>query len=290
MFGKFARPSGLPCDYCAEIFADKPILIEHIKDIHNDLIFHCDTCGEYVARVDLISHMLGHALSRRGIAIKETDLKPIEPSTVFAVPKAVPEKPTKSTEATSNDTKTIKSAVNTITSKKETPKHYCAECDKTFADSGGLKYHINSVHNKIKKYECDICGNHFSCKRVIANHLRGVHMKERLFECDKCSKKFSTDSALYMHKKIHEDVLKCVCKVCERRFRSMSKLKIHMTMHTKEKNYFCGICKRGFAVRNNLTKHLMTHTKTFDFKCNLCDYAANQRRYLAEHMKRIHKN
>lgn len=64
----------------------------------------------------------------------------------------------------------------------------------------------------IPRYECDICGNHFSCKRVITNHLRGVHMKERIFECNLCSKRFSTDSALYMHKKIHDNVLKCVCQ------------------------------------------------------------------------------
>lgn len=274
------------CDYCADTFADKPVLVEHIKDVHNDLIFHCETCGDYVARVDLISHMLSHALSRRGIAIKE-ELRPIEPGTVFAAPQPVADRDATKSDA---DAKDAKPAAGRRDQPKGRTQHYCAECDKTFADSGGLKYHINSVHNKIKKYECDICGNHFSCKRVIANHLRGVHMKERLFQCNQCSKSFSTDSALYMHKKIHDDVLKCVCKVCDRRFRSMSKLKIHMTMHTKEKNYFCGICKRGFAVRNNLTKHLMTHTKTYDFKCTQCDYAANQRRYLAEHIKRIHKN
>lgn len=280
----YPRSIDFQCDYCVETFVVKPALIEHIKDVHNDLIFHCDTCGDYVARIDLISHMLSHALSCPSIAVKGTELKPIKIAPVFVAPKSPAESEVKPNETTKPKRK--------YTNKMMTPqgllRHCCTDCDKTFSEAGGLRAHINTVHNKIRKYKCDICGSSFSCKRIIANHIRGVHMKERLFECTICSKKFSTDSALYMHKKIHEDVLNCVCEVCDRRFRSTSKLKIHMTMHTKVKNFFCAICNRGFAIRNNLTKHLLTHSKTFDFKCTQCDYRANQRRYLADHIKRIH--
>lgn len=251
-------------------------------------------CDDYVARVELISHMLNHALNSnnmiKGESADETNENVEEP----------PEKPLPidaSENSSANNliitpeeqTESVQELKHKPTSSKSRAQNHCFECNKTFADSGGYKYHINSFHKKIKKYECDICGNHFSCKRVITNHLRGVHMKERIFECNQCAKKFSTDSALYMHKKIHENVFKCVCQVCDRRFRSMSKLKIHMTMHTKEKNYFCEICQRGFAVRNNLTKHMLTHSKLFNFKCDKCSYVANQRRYLAEHIKRSHK-
>lgn len=269
-------------------------MVDHIKDAHNDLIFHCEMCDDYVARVELISHMLNHALNSNGMVKEEnapTDEVQSE-SPKNQLPKETNDKlPAKTktvTEKSKEPPKNNGNHIKTPTTKSRA-QNYCADCDKTFADSGGYKYHINSFHKKIKKYECDICGNHFSCKRVITNHLRGVHMKERIFECNQCAKKFSTDSALYMHKKIHENVFKCVCQVCDRRFRSMSKLKIHMTMHTKEKNYFCEVCQRGFAVRNNLTKHMLTHSKSFDFKCDKCSYVANQRRYLAEHIKRSHK-
>lgn len=249
-------------------------------------------CDDYVARVELISHMLNHALNSNNM-MKDRKPENGEEISEKSPEKQSPVEPCKNDSET-NDVPPIKQNESKVNGnqKSSTPKNrsnYCAECDKTFADSGGYKYHINSFHKKIKKYECDICGNHFSCKRVITNHLRGVHMKERIFECNQCAKKFSTDSALYMHKKIHENVFKCVCQVCDRRFRSMSKLKIHMTMHTKEKNYFCEICQRGFAVRNNLTKHMLTHSKLFNFKCDKCSYVANQRRYLAEHIKRSHK-
>ncbi|XP_055302360.1 zinc finger protein 808-like isoform X2 [Sitodiplosis mosellana] len=284
-----------PCDYCSLEFTTKALLVEHVKDSHNDLIFHCEMCDDYVARVDLISHMLNHAI---GINSNSTTKEQAAEAEDKSHLQESPEKRTPEDVSKNSPAKTIVKAekrheVINGNHKAPVPKsraqNYCSECDKTFADSGGFKYHINSFHKKIKKYECDICGNHFSCKRVITNHLRGVHMKERIFECNQCAKKFSTDSALYMHKKIHENVFKCVCEVCDRKFRSMSKLKIHITSHTKEKNYFCEICQRGFAVRNNLTKHMLTHSKLFNFKCDKCSYVANQRRYLAEHTKRSHK-
>lgn len=207
-------------------------------------------CDDYVARVDLISHMLNHALNSNSM-IKEQNVEK-EDKTVCASPEK--QKPKETTTIPPAKTNAKSEKPNESTNGNDKPpksraQNYCQECDKTFADSGGYKYHINSFHKKIKKYECDICGNHFSCKRVITNHLRGVHMKERIFECNQCEKKFSTDSALYMHKKIHENIFKCVCQVCDRRFRSMSKLKIHMTMHTKEKNYFCEVKNYFFFLK-----------------------------------------
>ncbi|XP_031628341.1 zinc finger protein 354A-like [Contarinia nasturtii] len=285
----------IACDYCSMEFTTKSLLVDHIKDAHNDLIFHCEMCDDYVARVELISHMLNHALNSNNIIKEQTTEEEVISNEKKSPEKAEVEsdaskKPSAKKIATpekQNDAAPVNGNQKTA---KGRARNYCEICDKTFADSGGYRYHIDSFHKKIKKYECDICGNHFSCKRVITNHLRGVHMKARIFECDECKKKFSTDSALYMHKKIHVDEFKYECQVCDRKFRSRSKLKIHMTMHTKEQNYFCEICRRGFAVRNNLTKHMLTHSKLFNFKCDKCTYVANQRRYLAEHIKRSHKN
>lgn len=284
------RSATIPCEYCSLEFNTKSLLIEHIKDAHNDLIFHCEMCDDYVARVDLISHMLNHALNSNNMIKDESAEGAVQRETKSTTDNK-PAKDDDTNSSSKNVTKEIE--ITNGNHKQSAPKNrgqnHCSECDKTFADSSGFKYHINSFHKKIKKFTCDICGNHFSCKRVITNHIRGVHSTERIFGCNQCAKKFSTDSALYMHKKIHENVFKCVCQVCDRRFRSMSKLKIHITMHTKEKNYFCEICQRGFAVRNNLTKHMLTHSKLFNFKCEKCSYIANQRRYLAEHIKRSHK-
>lgn len=263
------------CDFCSEHFDAKELLVGHIKNEHTDLIFHCEMCDDYFAREQLISHMVNHAIKANTEKSNETSES-----------NGKPEKSSESLKIDNGNNNSTKE--NQPTKVKRTA--HCEECDKSFADAGGLRYHVDHFHKKIKNYECDICGNFFSCKRIITNHIRGVHMKERRFECNLCKKKFSTDSALYIHKKSHENVLNFKCEICDRRFRSQCKLKIHMTMHTKEKNYFCQICNRGFAVRNNLTKHLYTHSKSYDFKCDKCSYRANQKRYLFEHIKRTHKN
>lgn len=281
-------------------------MVGHIKDKHNDLIFHCEMCDDYVARAELISHMLAHAFNSNTSKDTKAIINDVAPAAATApavattagatndaqsaAVKATPNKSTKrmNKELTTPNNDSSSKENHLPKSKRST---YCAECDKTFADYGGLRYHIDHFHKKIKNYECDICGTFFSCKRIITNHIRGVHLKnvEKMFQCALCLKKFSTDSALYIHKQSHETVYKFTCQVCERKFRSLCKLKIHMTMHTKEKNYFCDECKRGFAVRNNLTKHMLTHSKSFDFKCDKCNYMANQKRYLFQHIKRNHK-
>lgn len=277
-------------------------MLGHIKDMHNDLIFHCEMCDDYVARAELISHMLNHAFNPNTSKETKADDAPAVATTVAATAAVggattgaanhdtilPPKKTTKRTNKTTPNNDSSSKENHLPKSKRST---HCAECDKTFADYGGLRYHIDHFHKKIKNYECDICGTFFSCKRIITNHIRGVHLKhvEKMFQCSLCSKKFSTDSALYIHKQSHETVYKFECQVCERKFRSQCKLKIHMTMHTKEKNYFCSQCNRGFAVRNNLTKHMLTHSKSFDFKCDKCNYIANQKRYLFQHIKRNHK-
>lgn len=240
-------------------------------------------CNEYVAIADLMTHMLNHALQVNNVA---------SPATASQMEPASPRKtqPIKR-EATPPE---IVNQNNDSSKENTLPKPKlpvtCSECDRQFADRTGLRYHINHFHNKVKNYECDLCGRYFSCKRIITNHLLGVHLREKRLKCDQCPKKFSTDSALYMHRKVHNDVLLFTCQICERKFRSLTKLKVHITTHTKEKNYFCEICNKGFAIRNNLTKHMHTHSKSFDFKCHKCDYAANQRRYLFEHIKRSHKD
>lgn len=273
------------CEHCPDEFKNKNKLIEHLKNFHNDIIFMCEMCNEYVAIANFMAHMLNHALQANKVA------GPTAASQTDSPPKTQPirrETPPPEAEKQNND-ESKENVLENALPKSKLPVN-CTECDRQFADRTGLRYHINHFHNKVKNYECDLCGRYFSCKRIITNHLLGVHLREKRLVCDQCPKRFSTDSALYMHRKVHSDILLFTCQICKRKFRSLTKLKVHITTHTKEKNYFCAICNKGFAIRNNLTKHMHTHSKSFDFKCHKCDYAANQRRYLFEHIKRSHKN
>lgn len=326
------------CEYCPKKFLTKTKLIDHIKDKHNELIFHCEMCDGYVARSDLILHMTHHALfpgtlapslttaptsirqSSTGLLFPAKSVVPATIATSIASPDTATGVTAKTAAITSpnrqpslinappsvngspatSPAKDDRQTINNGGSSKEnhSPKkteiapqqqYQCHSCEKQFAVRSRLRYHVKRFHEKIKYFHCDMCDKRFSCRRIILNHIRGVHIKEKTYACDQCPKVFKVDSALYAHKKSHDDKYLFFCKECDGKFKSRAQLNVHFTMHTKEKNYFCTVCNKGFAVRNNLTKHLRTHSSSFDFKCHICSYAANQKRYLQEHMKRSHQ-
>lgn len=116
------------------------MLVDHIKDAHNDLIFHCEMCDDYVARVDLISHMLNHALNSNSL-VKEEDSAQVEEVRPDSPKKPLPkvtaeELPPKN--KTVPEKQNVPPKINEIPVKTSTPKiraqNYCSECDKTYVD------------------------------------------------------------------------------------------------------------------------------------------------------------
>ena len=56
-------------------------------------------------------------------------------------------------------------------------------CGKTFGHSGGLKTHINNVHEGIRSHKCKICGKLYSGLSMLKLHIKNNHNKNRKFEC-----------------------------------------------------------------------------------------------------------
>lgn len=129
------RSAKVTCDYCPKEFPTKSLLVEHIKDAHNDLIFHCEMCDDYVARVELISHMLNHALNSNNIIKESTEAveikSPEEPETDKNASKNSPAKKTATPEKQRKESTTANGNPKTTKSQR-----YCELCKKTFADSG----------------------------------------------------------------------------------------------------------------------------------------------------------
>ena len=50
----------------------------------------------------------------------------------------------------------------------------CPECKKTFAQSGSLKIHMDSIHQKIR-YNCNFCEKSSSTKQNLKKHIANVH-------------------------------------------------------------------------------------------------------------------
>lgn len=252
------------CNFCKEVYTSKETLTEHLRNNHYNQIFHCDICNEYKDQKDLIVHMTQHALN--SLQPSQDQQQPNQPQTKSTKPKN-------------------KSIISTTGNNKLK----CKKCDKIFASLNGVRYHMNSVHAKLKNFKCDKCEKAFSCKRVLDNHMKSIHIKKKVFQCDLCEKAFKTDAALYTHKKIHDNVFPYECDKCGKTFRFKHHHVSHLEIHNMVKKYACNICSKQFYAQNNLSKHMKTHETTLEYTCHLCNVKMNQRRYLYEHMKRVHQ-
>ena len=76
----------------------------------------------------------------------------------------------------------------------------------SFSFVGGLKKHIQVVHNNMRNLvECDLCQKSLS-KDSMKKHIQVVHNNmKNLVECDLCQKSLSKDS-MKRHKAMHRRI------------------------------------------------------------------------------------
>ena len=102
-------------------------------------------------------------------------------------------------------------------------EHKCDECGKTFSQASGLKYHIENVHEDIKKVECEYCGKSLKT-HTLANHIRLVHEGVKPYKCDKCEKSFGKRINLRKHvEQVHEKLRNFHCEICGKAFGQVSR-------------------------------------------------------------------
>ena len=61
----------------------------------------------------------------------------------------------------------------------EGEKLKCETCKKSFTQSGVLKRHMKSVHEKLKPFQCDQCDRSFAGIMVLKYHKLRIHEKAR---------------------------------------------------------------------------------------------------------------
>lgn len=82
---------------------------------------------------------------------------------------------------------------------------YCcmyAQCGSEYFSKYNLKRHVESVHQKVKKFKCSICQVLFSSKQSLREHYF-KHQGSMPFKCLSCNKSFRQASLLSLHKRIH---------------------------------------------------------------------------------------
>lgn len=257
----------IPCEFCEETgITTENDLKEHLINKHTDLVFHCETCDNYINRSVLMAHMVSHAIEQNAKIVRESS----EPNQ----PKETKEVPPKSTAS------------------KITLLKKCYHCDKVFANRSGRLYHMQQVHLLTKKkFKCnsDDCNLEFNTRQTLENHVKNKHQTSRQFECDECLKTYKTYSALYNHKIYHKNDKKFCCKMCDKKFMFNFLLINHVKDHDAATSdvFSCTSCDKTFSTRNKLTKHKQIHNLG-SLDCKLCSFKCQVRRYLIAHTKRMH--
>lgn len=271
------------CEFCQPQppIATLSELNEHLKSAHIDLVFHCETCDNFVDRNSLIQHMMGHLKEREtssdnqeehedvavvddeGLAVvDDEEVKSISQLKIDEVNDEVDDDDLPLRDK-KNDMK-LSSGPNVKFLKK------CKHCPKLFSNRSGRLYHQEQVHFKRRRFQCDQCESSFGLKQTLMNHIRNKHSNNvRTFHCDfpLCEKSYKTKSALHNHKIYHSDDPKWHCNYCSKKFHFNFLLQQHETTHLGQKDgktYDCEVCKKSFNTRNKLTKH-----RGEIFYCNL---------------------
>ncbi|CAH8857981.1 unnamed protein product [Trichobilharzia szidati] len=163
----------------------------------------------------------------------------------------------RSTDVFSQDLTTDNNEIDQMISDENLPlkRHYCPECDLTFAKSFNLKRHESIIHRReyryfcgycefrtgqqlayeehlarhfnVKQFVCEICNSRFTSKRELDDHVSFKHSTERNFVCSECDQRFKTSGTLWRHKKTHEKRVYHICSICSASFTRLSNLNRH---------------------------------------------------------------
>lgn len=266
--------------------ASAELLQEHMRQLHCELIFHCDICKQLIERRLLMEHMAEHArVLVDGATSSDDDEQPQRRD---------------ADDSISSKSRRSRSSSSPSSANATPQTHHCPDCERSFDTLHARQLHHRSVHPALRKFRCARCPATFRTKHVLENHVRGRHSNVRSFDCAHCPKAFKTDGALWMHqRRLHANTANpsatrapngVSCAECGKQFKMRNELVRHLATHSTTKAHACPYCERRFAVRNSLTKHLRTHAALAkEHRCHMCDYAGTERRYLAVHMRTMHQ-
>jgi uncharacterized Zn-finger protein len=182
-----------------------------------------------------------------------------------------------------------------IKERMEGRKFKCEQCKKAYKNSGMLRRHVETFHEKISKFKCSICGKDFQQAGDLLRHIKGIHTGERV-PCEDlgCTKTFTQADYMKIHyKNVHLGECAYKCPTCGEAFSIKSNLKVHVDNIHVGKRYLCIVdeCNRTFGSRTNLSAHVKSvHEKERRFPCAEadCDFSAFLANDRKRHMAEVH--
>ena len=171
----------------------------------------------------------------------------------------------------------------------------CYMCDSKFSTRHNFMRHIETVHEKKRKYKCQQCNFDASSKRGIKEHAMRSHKEPiepiPILQCHQCDKTFLRNQYLRDHiKSVHQGMKSGFQVACPKCGKMMYKRSLQKHIHDihLEGNYECDKCNKQFTSQNNMKRHIQTEHKGLRFFCDQCDYFTTDKRVVLTHMEKRH--
>ena len=297
----------LVCDTCSYSTTQRPYLERHIRSVHHQSPFVCNSCQQ---RFSVKRRLLDHHRATRIMLDKDRKVVLCQLYTV---------RPTDLTRI---------------------QRSYCKHCTKRFPTLEETRNHFKEHHPKMKDFNCNHCGEDFKKPNLIYEHLLWYLKKdfESVIKYKKSDPElkynFEDDSNLSgdfptsfdedlgpdskHNVSLQGETLVCPDQDCNMKCENKFGLKHHIqTSHCKEKKFMCEFCSTKFVSENELKSHansnqssdsngIMNCSKyltissspayqiTEDkennrFQCQLCNFSSESKSMTMAHLTDRHK-
>ena len=167
-------------DCCSKRIGAKEI-VQHCKDAHDSLPFHCRHCSK---RFETYNSLIKH---KNRIHSAEKPLKKScdKCGKVYLDPKA------------------LRQHVKQVHERSR--QLHCVKCEFIFSSKYALNRHVREVHQKHQEYACNLCNKQFTQQSNLKQHML-IHLGAKPFLCKHkgCHAAFTTKQCLQVHyRKVH---------------------------------------------------------------------------------------
>ncbi|KAH1003720.1 hypothetical protein HUJ04_003591 [Dendroctonus ponderosae] len=201
-----------------------------------------------------------------------------------------------SCNVTANDVEVLMAEMYDLLKVKiEKEEFICDLCNKGFAKSYQLSYHVKTRHQDAA-FECSTCGKKFKTTRQLVAHTRchaTIKKEKELYQCEICKKVLGSKQGLVSHTKRHLKIYDMTCEFCGKGFFCAGSLRLHVnSKHTGKSNFVCNVCSRPCydktALKNHMVKHTAEYKNRSKVKCTQCGQEFLDDKYLRIHLKKKH--
>ncbi|KAK3867175.1 hypothetical protein Pcinc_027342 [Petrolisthes cinctipes] len=235
------------CSACGEIFAHRPLLLEHKRSVHSQTSggiggvgkVECEICGWKLQSVTSLRLHLAKVHHRRS-----THKLPLRHRCKLCIFQCR----TRTQLERHMQEKHGASAL---------PPVRCTECGKTY-NAKYIEKHIANMHENLKKYSCNFCSMKYNLETALKSHIFYEHRNNKWW-CEVCQVEFDRYHQLRQHRTYVHSTKVYPCRECERSFKRKGDLTEHIKRrHQTRVPNKCIHCTKVYSDRKKLRTHLMT--------------------------------